>query len=147
MKSSEQASVSTEGEKAEPGPFCADGGTCHHQCETKKCFRQEGCAPLSGSGLTDEWKKVSASPVTGAHPEPTDFAAWCSLPDVGAQCINNTRLRNIALSAWEKATEIAHREMAEAVCNHLSVTKDGCDCKFHRAIGDVTGAPDNEQKC
>lgn len=36
---------------------CIDGGRCHHACgETGKCFRQDGCVPLTGSGLTDDWQ-------------------------------------------------------------------------------------------
>lgn len=49
----------TEDAQVNHGPFCADGGTCHHKCDSGKCFRQDGCAPLTESGLTDEWKRPS----------------------------------------------------------------------------------------
>lgn len=36
---------------------CIDGGRCHHACgESGNCFRQDGCVPLTGSGLTDDWR-------------------------------------------------------------------------------------------
>lgn len=36
---------------------CIDGGRCHHACgESGTCFRQDGCVPLTGSGLTDDWR-------------------------------------------------------------------------------------------
>ena len=35
---------------------CIDGGACHHNCGPKgKCFRQDGCVPLSASGLANDW--------------------------------------------------------------------------------------------
>ena len=36
------------------GERCADGGKCHHECDTS-CFRKEACVPLTGSGLNDDW--------------------------------------------------------------------------------------------
>lgn len=37
--------------------YCIDGGKCHHGCDVKgDCWRQDGCSPLSGSRLTDDWK-------------------------------------------------------------------------------------------
>ncbi|MDG9784685.1 Lar family restriction alleviation protein [Metapseudomonas otitidis] len=42
------------------GQRCADGGTCHHRCNTE-CFRKDGCVPLSGSGLRDDWSAPPAS--------------------------------------------------------------------------------------
>ncbi|WMR34749.1 hypothetical protein [Metapseudomonas otitidis] len=42
------------------GQRCADGGTCHHRCATE-CFRKDGCVPLSGSGLRDDWSAPPAS--------------------------------------------------------------------------------------
>jgi len=42
--------------RVSPGPFCADGGICHHTCSSGSCFRQDGCAPLTGSGLTNDWR-------------------------------------------------------------------------------------------
>lgn len=37
--------------------YCIDGGKCNHGCGPRcKCFRTDGCVPLSGSGLADNWK-------------------------------------------------------------------------------------------
>lgn len=38
------------------GAKCADSGTCHHNCK-EKCFRREGCSPLSIAQpwLNDDW--------------------------------------------------------------------------------------------
>lgn len=41
------------------GERCADGGKCHHMCDSE-CFRKDGCVPLSGSGLTDDWQARAA---------------------------------------------------------------------------------------
>ncbi|WP_208455952.1 VRR-NUC domain-containing protein [Burkholderia vietnamiensis] len=42
---------------------CIDGGTCHHECGPKgECWRQDGCVPLTGSRLTDDWKLPAPSP-------------------------------------------------------------------------------------
>lgn len=44
---------------------CPDDGTCHHGCTTK-CFRVEGCAPLSGVFPGDVWPlHVKYSPKPG----------------------------------------------------------------------------------
>jgi hypothetical protein len=41
------------------GKQCMDGGTCHHDCtEEGGCFRKACCAPLSCSGLSDDWQPV-----------------------------------------------------------------------------------------
>ena len=37
------------------GPFCKDGGTCHHACYAGQCLRQGDCAPLSLSGFDENW--------------------------------------------------------------------------------------------
>lgn len=34
---------------------CIDGGKCHHRCNPGPCFRQNGCAPLTGSALQNDW--------------------------------------------------------------------------------------------
>jgi hypothetical protein len=45
---------------------CIDGGTCHHECGAKgECWRQDGCVPLTGSRLTDDWKLPAPSPADG----------------------------------------------------------------------------------
>jgi hypothetical protein len=36
-------------------PVCPDGGTCHHACPGRSCFRVNNCAPLSGVYVNDEW--------------------------------------------------------------------------------------------
>jgi len=37
---------------------CPDGGTCHHICETGRCWRVAAhCGPLSGVYPGDEWPK------------------------------------------------------------------------------------------
>lgn len=37
------------------GVQCADTGKCHHQCK-EKCFRKDGCVPLScATWLDDKW--------------------------------------------------------------------------------------------
>lgn len=36
-------------------PICPDGGTCHHSCLGRDCFRVRTCAPLSGVYADDEW--------------------------------------------------------------------------------------------
>ncbi|MDY7802789.1 hypothetical protein U0E23_09955 [Burkholderia stagnalis] len=42
---------------------CIDGGKCHHECGPKgECWRQDGCVPLTGSRLTDDWKLPAPSP-------------------------------------------------------------------------------------
>lgn len=42
------------GEPEVIGERCADGGKCHHRCEAE-CSRRTSCAPLTGSGLMDDW--------------------------------------------------------------------------------------------
>jgi hypothetical protein len=43
---------------------CIDGGTCHHECGPKgACWRQDGCVPLTGSRLTDDWKLPATAPI------------------------------------------------------------------------------------
>ncbi|KVF09628.1 hypothetical protein WJ05_17540 [Burkholderia vietnamiensis] len=47
---------------------CIDGGTCHHECGSKgECWRQDGCVPLTGSRLTDDWKLPAPSPTDEAR--------------------------------------------------------------------------------
>lgn len=46
------------GEEQIIGERCADGGKCHHHCDTR-CFRKECCVPLSASGLADDWAAPS----------------------------------------------------------------------------------------
>jgi len=42
---------------------CIDGGKCHHECSPKgECWRQNGCVPLTGSRLSDDWKLPVAQP-------------------------------------------------------------------------------------
>jgi hypothetical protein len=47
------------------GETCMDGGTCHHEC-ADRCFRREGCVPLTqavGDGLTiAQWRYPDAAP-------------------------------------------------------------------------------------
>jgi hypothetical protein len=44
------------------GKQCMDGGTCHHDCTIYSgCFRKACCAPLSCSGLNDEWEPIMKS--------------------------------------------------------------------------------------
>jgi hypothetical protein len=38
-------------------PVCPDGGTCHHECQGRDCFRVDCCEPLSGVYVDDEWPK------------------------------------------------------------------------------------------
>lgn len=50
---------------------CIDGGKCHHGCKKDpeaQCFRQDGCLPLSGSGLTSDWKIPAATEGDQAKP-------------------------------------------------------------------------------
>lgn len=44
---------------------CRDQGACHHQCGAGPCFREESCAPLSVTGVSD-WKRI---PKTAVHTE------------------------------------------------------------------------------
>ena len=37
---------------------CKDGGTCHHNCKEGECYREQSCAPLSGSGYDDNWNEI-----------------------------------------------------------------------------------------
>jgi hypothetical protein len=36
-------------------PVCPDGGTCHHCCTGRGCFRVDCCEPLSGVYVDDKW--------------------------------------------------------------------------------------------
>lgn len=43
--------------KAVFGSTCRDGGTCHHGCRSPTgCFREDGCSPLTLSGLDNQWR-------------------------------------------------------------------------------------------
>lgn len=61
------------------GERCADGGKCHHLCKTE-CFRKDGCVPLSGSGLTDDWKEPSAPVELDERDELEAYCAKVGLP-------------------------------------------------------------------
>jgi hypothetical protein len=56
------------GEKEVIGDRCADGGKCHHMCDTE-CFRRDCCVPLTASGLNDDWS-IPDEPVLSAGGEP-----------------------------------------------------------------------------
>jgi hypothetical protein len=54
---------------------CIDGGTCHHECGSKgECWRQDGCVPLTGSRLTDDWKLPTVAPAQ--EDARAKFEAW-----------------------------------------------------------------------
>lgn len=69
------------------GETCGDGGVCHHGC-TDRCFRREGCAPLTDSGISlEEWRYddyPASLQVSSAFPEPYGYAkpdaAWVIEP-------------------------------------------------------------------
>lgn len=55
--------------------YCIDGGKCHHGCDEKgDCWRQDGCSPLSGSRLTDDWKLPGKT-----EKDPWDRGEVCSV--------------------------------------------------------------------
>ncbi len=49
---------------------CPDGGTCHHECVDRKCFRVKCCEPLSDVFPNNEWPDLIVSTMF-----PTEFAA------------------------------------------------------------------------
>lgn len=60
------------------GRQCADGGTCHHQCE-KKCFRKEHCVPLSACTWLDEKWRLRLPSDAGVVPWRVHAALWLAM--------------------------------------------------------------------
>jgi hypothetical protein len=42
-------------------PVCPDGGTCHHECQGRDCFRVDCCEPLSDVYVDDKWPEGLAA--------------------------------------------------------------------------------------
>lgn len=39
----------------ERGRLCPDGGSCHHGCGARECYRVQACGPLSDVYPGDDW--------------------------------------------------------------------------------------------
>lgn len=120
------------------GQTCADGGKCHHNCDTR-CFRREWCEPLSG--YTGPWAYDATHPqATEPAPSTSALPEFCTCDDCKPMECEGCRTNRERREAPSTAGEAEIRVIEKATCfvvqsgNQVLGSFAGPQAKLHAAI-------------